>query len=134
MSEIVPMPYPICLLKTYFEYILISFWASWSMCLVCLNINWCYGWSRIFWSYINPNPLLICSEREAKLKVRGRSQTTFTRFDFLWLPPSVYIFYGIKVYKKSIFLTTYPPPLVNVVCEKDSFTILSILGGLRWIK
>ena len=26
------------------------------------------------------------------------------------LPPSVYIFYGIKVYKKSIFLTTYPPP------------------------
>ena len=34
----------------------------------------------------------------------------------LW-PPSVYIFYGMKVYKKSIFLTTYPPPLVNVVCE-----------------
>ena len=30
------------------------------------------------------------------------------------LPPSVYIFYGIKVYKKS----TYPPPLVNVVCER----------------
>ena len=25
------------------------------------------------------------------------------------LPPSVYIFYGIKVYKKSIILTTYPP-------------------------
>ena len=34
------------------------------------------------------------------------------------LPPSVYIFYGIKVYKKLIFLTTYPPPLVNVVCER----------------
>ena len=34
------------------------------------------------------------------------------------LPPSVYIFYGIIVYKKSIFLTTYPPPLVNVVCER----------------
>ena len=33
------------------------------------------------------------------------------------LPPSVYIFYDIKVYKKSLFLTTYPPPLVNVVCE-----------------
>ena len=33
------------------------------------------------------------------------------------LPPSVYIFYGIKVYKKSIFLTIYPPPLANVVCE-----------------
>ena len=51
---------------------------------------------------------------------RGRSQTTFTRFVFFFdhLPPSVYIFYGIKVYKKSIFLTTYPPPLVNVVCER----------------
>ena len=34
------------------------------------------------------------------------------------LPPSVYIFYGIMVYKKSIFFTTYPPPLVNVVCER----------------
>ena len=34
------------------------------------------------------------------------------------LRPSVYIFYGIKVYKKSIFLTTYPLPLVNVVCER----------------
>ena len=33
------------------------------------------------------------------------------------LPPSVYIFYGIKVYKIFIFLTSYPPPLVNVVCE-----------------
>ena len=73
MSEIVPMPYPICLLKMFFEYILISFWAIWRMCLVCLNINWCYGWSRIFWSYINPNPLLICSEREAKLEVSTSS-------------------------------------------------------------
>ena len=34
------------------------------------------------------------------------------------IPPSVYIFYDLKVYKKSIFLTTYPPPLVNVVCER----------------
>ena len=32
-------------------------------------------------------------------------------------PLSIYISYGIKVYKKFIFLTTYPPPLVNVVCE-----------------
>ena len=38
-----------------------------------------------------------------------------TFFDHL--TPSVYIFYGIKVYKKSIFLTPYPPLLVNVVCE-----------------
>ena len=51
--------------------------------------------------------------------IRGRSQTTFTRFGFFdHLPPSVYIFCGIKVYKKSIFLTTYPPPFVNVVCER----------------
>ena len=34
------------------------------------------------------------------------------------LTPSVYIFHGIKVYKKLIFLTTNPPPLVNVVCER----------------
>ena len=33
------------------------------------------------------------------------------------LPPSVDIFYGINVDKKSIFSTTYPLPLVNVVCE-----------------
>ena len=52
-------------------------------------------------------------------QVRGRSQTTFTRFGFFDnLPPSVYIFYGINVYKKLIFLTTYPPTLVNVVCER----------------
>ena len=38
------------------------------------------------------------------------------------LPPSVYIFYGMKVYKKSIFLTTYPPPLVSVVCERPLST------------
>ena len=50
--------------------------------------------------------------------IRGRSQITFTRFVFFWPPPSVYIFYGIKVYKKSIFMITYPPPLVNVVCER----------------
>ena len=34
------------------------------------------------------------------------------------LPPSVYIFCGMKVYKKSICLTTYPPPFVNVVYER----------------
>ena len=40
------------------------------------------------------------------------------------LPPSVYIFYGMKVYKKSIFLTTYPPPLVNVVWERPLMLII----------
>ena len=49
----------------------------------------------------------------------------FTNYVYkIWLflttyPPSVYIFYGIKVNKKSIFLTPYPPPLVNVVCERS---------------
>ena len=38
-------------------------------------------------------------------------------FFFDHLPPSVYIFYGIKVYKESIF-DHLPPPLVNVVCER----------------
>ena len=47
--------------------------------------------------------------------LRGRSQNTFTK---ICLFLTVYIFYGIKVYKKSTFLTTYPPPLVNVVCER----------------
>ena len=40
--------------------------------------------------------------------IRGHSQTTFITFLFFdHLSPSVYIFYGIKVYKKSIFLTNY---------------------------
>ena len=47
------------------------------------------------------------------------------------LPPSVYIFYGIKVYKKSIFLTTYPPPLVNVVCERP-LTLFSSQDFPTW--
>ena len=48
-----------------------------------------------------------------------RSQTTLTIFGFFWPPtPSVYIFYDINVYKKSIFLTTNLPLLVNVVCER----------------
>ena len=51
------------------------------------------------------------------------------------LPSSVYIFYGINVYKKLIFLTTYPPPLVNVVCERPlipstNFDIPADLVGL----
>ena len=34
------------------------------------------------------------------------------------LPPSVDIFYGMNVYKKWTFWTTYLPSLVNVVCER----------------
>ena len=47
------------------------------------------------------------------------------------LPPSVYIFYGMKVYKKSIILTTYPPPLVNVVCERP-LTSMPLLTTLTF--
>ena len=43
-------------------------------------------------------------------------QTMFTKFVLFWPP------YPLRVhflwYKKSLFLTTYPPPLVNVVCER----------------
>ena len=46
------------------------------------------------------------------------------------LPPCVYIFYGIKVYKKSIFLTAYPPPLVNVVCERPLIRIYCEKGPM----
>ena len=49
------------------------------------------------------------------------------------LPSSVYIFHGIKVYKNSIFLTTYPPTLVNVVCERPlSKTIKYVTSLCFW--
>ena len=59
--------------------------------------------------------------------IKGRSQTAFTRFGFFFdhLLPSVYIFYGIKVYNKSICLTTCPPPLVNLVSEHPLMKIMS---------
>ena len=34
------------------------------------------------------------------------------------LPPCVDIFYLISVDKNKHFWTTYPPPLVNIVCER----------------
>ena len=49
------------------------------------------------------------------------------------LPPSVYIFYGINVYKKSNFLTSYPPPLVNVVCERP-LIVYNVFGGYTEVK
>ena len=65
--------------------------------------------------------------RYAKFELGGHSQTTFTRFVFFdHLPPSLYIFYGIKVYEKLIFWTTYQPSLVNVVCERPLIEILMI--------
>ena len=49
------------------------------------------------------------------------------------LPPSVYIFYGIMVCKKSIFLTTYPPPLVNVVCERPLREHSHMTSDIFWV-
>ena len=60
------------------------------------------------------NDVLKC-----EINLRGVHKLRLQDLSFFdHLPPSVYIFYGIKVYKKLIFLTTYPPPLVNVVCER----------------
>ena len=51
---------------------------------------------------------------------RDHLQTTLTSFCpfFDHLPPSVDIFYLMNVDKNRHFLTTYPSPLVNVVCER----------------
>ena len=56
--------------------------------------------------------------------VRGRSQTTLTRFWLFFdhLPPFVDIFYGINVDKCGHFWTTYRPRLVNVVFEGPLIT------------
>ena len=43
------------------------------------------------------------------VRLRGRSQTTFTRFVFFdHLPPSVYIFYGISLQKYVFFWPATP--------------------------
>ena len=57
--------------------------------------------------------LLVFSYLRGVPKLRLQNLSFFDH-----LPPSIYILYGMKVYKKSIVLTTYPPPLVNVVCER----------------
>ena len=49
----------------------------------------------------------------------GRSQTTFTRFVFFRPPTPLRLhFLWYKSLQKVNFLTTYPPSLVNVVCER----------------
>ena len=49
----------------------------------------------------------------------GRSQTTFTRFVFFWPPTPLRLhFLRYKSLQKVDFMTTYPPTLVNVVCER----------------
>ena len=84
---------------------------------VCLNINWCYGWSRIFWSYINPNPLLICSERVAKLEVSTssfcKSGDCLFSHQEKYISWKLYIFLFINIIIKSIEIWT----LANIAWE-----------------
>ena len=72
------------------------------------------------------NVLLVATALGGVQKLRLQNLAFFDH-----LPPSIYIFYCIKVYKKSIFLTTYPPPLVNIVCERplSGNTISEMMPG-----
>ena len=52
--------------------------------------------------------------------IRGRSQTTLTRFLLFWPPTPMhwhFVWYN-RWQKSEIFWTTYLPRLVNVVCER----------------
>ena len=53
-------------------------------------------------------------------RLTGRSQTTLTRFWLFWPPtPLCWPIFSLWTLTKSQhFKTTYPPPLVNVVCER----------------
>ena len=52
-------------------------------------------------------------------QIRGRSQTMFTKFVFFWPPAPLRLhFLWNKNLQKVDFLTTYPSPLVNVLCER----------------
>ena len=44
------------------------------------------------------------------------------------LPPSVYIFYGVNVYKKSIFLTTYPMAIGVVEFSREGYKIRKVFA------
>ena len=90
--------------------------------IIVFSLRNSFSSSIIWWGYSSTYielTYLIQIWAKVSRVFRGRSQTTFTKFGFFYhLPPSVYFFYGMKVYIKSIFLTTYPPPLVNVGCER----------------
>ena len=67
-------------------------------------------------------------------KVRGRSQTTFTKFGFFWPPTPLRLhFIWYESLQKVNFLITYPPPLVNVVCEQPLTITYCACVVLHWI-
>ena len=79
------------------------------------------AWSK------GPILVLICIKKQIQKTnyskrshlVRGRSQTTFTRFGFFWLPiPLRLRFLWYKFLQIVHFFGHLPPPLVNVVCER----------------
>jgi hypothetical protein len=101
----------------------------WLCCQLTENTEFEALWSWIiakkyilkwFQSFGLNSRLLPC----LRFQFRGRSQTTFTRFDFFWPPTLLCLhFLWYKVYKKSIFLTTYSPPLLNVVCKYQIYQV-----------
>ena len=64
----------------------------------------------------NLPPLVNVSENLGKGSFTNYVDKVLAFFDHL--PPSVDIFYLMNVDKKQHFWTTYPPFLVNVVCER----------------
>ena len=62
---------------------------------------------------------LAFHKRYKKVRIMP-SQTTLTSFRLFLdhLQPSIDIFYLMNVDKNQHFLSTYPPPPVNVICEQ----------------
>ena len=90
-----------------------------------------FHFTRIFWKYRHILNVYASDCKHTVFPLGGiHKLCTFTRFGFFdHLPPSVYVFYGINVYKKLIFLTTYTPPLANVVCERP---LIEKICSSRW--
>ena len=61
------------------------------------------------------------SDLDLGFLIRGRSQTTLTRFWLFFLttyPPALTVSIGRTLTKRGNFWTPYLPRLVNVVCER----------------
>ena len=69
------------------------------------------------------------------IDLRGCSQTTLTSFCLFLTtcPPTLTFSNLVMVDKKLKFLTTYPPPLVNVVCEQPLIVCCLKLVDRGWI-
>ena len=112
----------------------------WNLCLFLIIVIWLIIVVVVviinYVSNLNNAKLIVCRDnfitKTKKFQLGGVHKLRLQDLSFFdRLPPSVYIFYSIKVYKKLIFPTTYPPPLVNVVCDQP-LTVpaeLGVLGG-----